>query len=157
MLYFNGQFVSNTDAVYVGSGFPIYTAVAKLDKDRAVGTAVKLNKGTLSPFEFVTGDAGTADANGILMFDVAYGEEGNLLKDKIVKVVTKGMVCVKVNADMSGAKIGDKVYCDDGADFKHTAGAQVVGKVASNVFKARQLGSDELVDAIYLDFEVGAK
>lgn len=155
MTNFNGNFVVNTDSVYVGDGFPIFTVDAVADKARSYGTAVKLSKGDANgyPFGMKMADAGTA-ADGIIYRGVCYGEDGKTVTGKTELVMTKGLIVVKVNADLQNAEFGDKVYCDDGVDFKKTAGTQVVGTVASNVFKAKTLESADLVDAVYLDIDI---
>lgn len=151
---FNGNFVVNTDSVYVGDGFPIFAVDAVADKGRSYGSAVKLASGDANgyPFGMKMADAGTA-ADGIIYRGVCYGEDGLTVTGKTELVMTKGLVVVKADASLQNAEFGAKVYCDDGVTFKST-GTQVVGTVASNVFKAKTLESAQLVDAFYLDIDI---
>lgn len=154
MTNFNGNFVVNTDSVYVGDGFPIFTVDAVADKARSYGSAVKLAKGDVNgyPFGLKMEDAGTA-ADGIIYRGVCYGEDGKTVTGKTELVMTKGLIVVKVDTTLQSAEFGAKVYCDDGVTFKNT-GTQVVGTVASNVFKAKTLEGAALVDAVYLDIDI---
>ena len=158
MTNFNGNFVVNTDSVYVGDGFPIFAVDALADKGRSYGTAVKLAKGDANGYPFglkmADCDARTNKPDGIIYRGVCYGEDGKTVTGKTELVMTKGLIVVKADADLQTAEFGDKVYCDDGVTFKKTAGTQVVGTVASNVFKAKTLEKSELVDAIYLDIDI---
>ena len=155
MTNFNGNFVVNTDSVYVGDGFPIFAVDALADKARSYGTAVKLDKGDANgyPFGLKMADAGTAP-DGIIYRGVCYGEDGKTVTGKTELVMTKGLIVVEADTTLQNAEFGTKVYCDDGVTFTKTAGTQVVGTVASNVFKAKTLEKSELVDAIYLDIDI---
>lgn len=159
MTNFNGNFVVNTDSVYVGDGFPIFAVDALVDKARSYGTAVKLTKSSDKeyakgyPFGLKMEDATSTDVGGIIYKGVCYGEDGKTVKGKTELVMTKGLIVVKVDTSLQSAAFGDKVYCDDGINFKNT-GTKVVGTVASNVFKAKTLEDSNLVDAVYLDIDI---
>lgn len=156
MTNFNGNFVVNTDSVYVGDGFPIFAVDALADKARSYGSAVKLDKGDANgyPFGLKMQDAG-AEPDGIIYKGVCYGEDGKTVTGKTELVMTKGLIVVKVDTTLQNAAFGDKVYVDSTGKFTATnTSNKLVGTVASNVFKAKTLESSDLVDAVYLDIDI---
>lgn len=161
MTNFNGNFVVNTDSVYVGDGFPIFAVDALADKPRSYGSAVKLDKNSDKeyakgyPFGLKMGDAGT-EPDGIIYKGVCYGEDGKTVTGKTELVMTKGLIVVKVDTNLQNAAFGDKVYWDGtNSNFTSTnTSNKLVGTVASNVFKAKTLEDSELVDAVYLDIDI---
>lgn len=159
MTNFNGNFVVNTDSVYVGDGFPIFAVDALVDKARSYGTAVKLDKGDKNgyPFGLKMADATTTEPDGIIYRGVCYGEDGKTVKGKTELVMTKGLIVVKADATLQNAEFGTKVYLipATGVFTSTQASNKLVGTVASNVFKAKTLENSELVDAIYLDIDIG--
>lgn len=156
MTNFNGNFVVNTDSVYVGDGFPIFAVDALVDKARSYGSAVKLNKGDANgyPFGLKMADA-TTDVDGIIYKGVCYGEDGKTVTGKTELVMTKGLIVVKVDTNLQNAEFGAKVYVDSTGNFTSTNSSnKLVGTVASNVFKAKTLEDSNLVDAVYLDIDI---
>lgn len=153
MLNFNGNFVVDTEVAYVGMGLPVFSVDAEVDQARSYGSAVKLEKGNAAskyPFGLTMKDAANGDTfGGVIMMGVNYDESGKPVVGKTERVMTKGTVCVKVDASLKNAQPGDKVYWNAGS-FNATATGAQVGIVASNVFKAKTLESSATVDAAYI-------
>lgn len=156
MTNFNGNFVVNTDSVYVGDGFPIFAVDAIADKARSYGSAVKLTKGDANgyPFGLNMADAGT-EPDGIIYKGVCYGEDGKTVKGKTELVMTKGLIVVKAGTTLQNAEFGTKVYVTSTGDYTNASASNgYIGTVASNVFKAKTLEDSKLVDAVYLDIDI---
>lgn len=157
---FNGQFLNETNDLYVGMALDNSVVVAKVDKARSFGEAVSLAKGdhVKEPLYFTIGDAAENKINGILINDINYGSKGQLIPGFDTLVLTNGRVVVEIAAADSGTMhYGDPLYYDVAAKnfTKQNKANCDAGHADSEPFKAKKVkedGSIAVVDAVVVKF-----